>query len=86
MNETPSPPPESPPPDELRAMLHSIRAGIRALTVATIIVALALLLTAAAVFGNLVNYFAGDPLMFGGVSVGAAMLGFAFGWFARRCA
>jgi len=84
MSGTPSIPPESPSPDELRIMLESIRGRVRTLTVAVLIMAMATLLSAAAVFGYLTNYFAGDPLIFGGVSMGAAILGFAFGWIARR--
>ena len=45
---------------------------------------LAVFLLTAVVMGNLVNYFAGAPALFGGASVGAALLGFAFGWFAHR--
>ncbi len=74
----------SPPPEELHGAIQSIQARLRALFVAVMVMALALILAAGAMFGSLVNYFAGDALMFGGVSVLAALLGFAFGWFARR--
>lgn len=73
----------SPPPEELNAAIQSIRARLRALFVAVLTMALALMLAAGAMFGSLVNYFAGDAMMFGGVSVVAALLGFVFGWFAR---
>lgn len=86
MTTPPSSPPDPPATDALRVMLESIRSHVRALTVAVWILALAVFLTAAAVFGNLVNYFAGEPLMFGGASAGAAVLGFIFGWLARRTA
>ncbi len=86
MTNSPDAPTERPKADEGTAAIRSIQARLRALTVAVWILALAVLLTGAAVFGNLVNYFAGEPLMFGGASVGAALLGFAFGWLARRAA
>ncbi len=86
MSHSPSTPPESNSPDEVLAMLQSIRGRLRALTVAVLIMALALMLTAAAVHGSLANWFGNDPLFVGGASVGAAVLGFAFGWFARRFA
>jgi membrane associated rhomboid family serine protease len=70
--------------DELQAVLQSLRRRMRALTVAVLLMTLALLLTVAAVFGQLVNWFAGDVLLQGGVAVGAALLGFFFGWIARR--
>ncbi len=73
-----------PQPDEVLAMLQSIRRRMRVQTVAIIIMALALMLTAAAVFGSLVNYFAGDPMVFGSLTAGAAILGFVCGWIARR--
>jgi len=71
------------PPEAIPALLRSLQGRLRAMTVAVIIMALALMLTAAAVFGSLVNYFAADPLIFGGASMGAAIVGFAFGWIAR---
>ncbi len=70
--------------EELLASLRFVRNRLRALTVAVLIMALALILAAGAMFGSLVNYFAGDAMMFGGVSVLAALLGFVFGWFAGR--
>ncbi len=73
-------------PEEVLSLLESIRGRVWALTMAVAVMALSLLLTAAAVFGSLVNYFGGDVMLFGGISVGAAVLGFAFGWAARRSA
>ena len=70
--------------DELHAVLQSLRRRMRTLTVAVLLMTLALLLTVAAVFGNIVDYHAGEPLLQGGVAVGAALLGFFFGWIARR--
>jgi len=72
--------------DRLNELLESVRRRLRALSVAVILMALVLALTVAAVFGQLVNYFAGDPLLIGSVSIGAALLGFFVGWIARRTA
>ena len=69
---------------ELIGLLHGLRRRIRALSVAVVLMALAMLLTAAAVFGQQVDYFGRDPLLFGGAGFGAALLGFGFGWFAGR--
>ena len=71
-------------PDELHDVLQLVQRRLRRLTVAVLLLTLMLMLTVAAVFGELVNWFAGDPLMFGGVAVGTALLGFGFGWFAGR--
>ena len=68
---------------DLDRSLRSVRRRLRQLTVAVVVMALALFLTCAAVFGRLVNYFGGDEALFGGVGIGAAILGFLFGWFAR---
>lgn len=56
---------------------------LRRLTVTAVLMVLGLLLVASAVYGSLVNYFSGDALFYGATSTGAALLGFAFGWFAR---
>jgi membrane associated rhomboid family serine protease len=75
-------------PQDLAKSLQSVRWWLRGLTVAVLLMTLALLLTVAAVFGSLVNYFDGDASLFGGVAVGAAVLGFGFGllagWLLRR--
>ncbi len=54
------------------------------LLVAVWAMTLALVVTVVLVFGNLVDYHAADPLMYGGALAGAAALGFLFGWIARR--
>ncbi|GEM_PF-1024590 len=61
-----------------------IHRALRRLTIAVTFLALAVFLLSAAVYGSLVNYFSGDALLFGGTSVGAAVLGFLFGLFAGR--
>ena len=70
--------------EELRQILLSLRRRVRRLTVAVALMALAMLLLAAYVLGDLMNYHGFETLLFGGVSVGSALLGFAFGWFVRR--
>ncbi len=64
-------------PDEF---FQSVRRRLRQLTVAVVLMTLALFLTCAAVFGYLVNYFSLDPILYGGVTAGAAILGFIVGW------
>jgi hypothetical protein len=76
-----------PGPDEyaqLREGIESIKRRLARLTVSVSLMTLVLILTVSAVFGNLVNYFSGDVLMWGGATAGAAVLGFALGWFSRR--
>jgi hypothetical protein len=69
--------------EDPQSVLQSVRRRLRQLTVAVVLMTLALFLMCAAVFGNLVNWFGRDPALFGGSLAGAAILGFLFGWFAR---
>jgi hypothetical protein len=69
--------------DELYTLLKSLRRRMRMLTVAVVLMALALFMTVAVVFGYLVEYNAGDFLLQGGAATAAGIVGFAFGWFAR---
>jgi len=71
-------------PDDPQAMFTAIQRRLRRLTVAVTLMALVWAITCATVFGNLVNYFGRDPLMIGSALIGAALLGFGFGWVARR--
>jgi len=71
-------------PKEPDKLLESIRRRLAGLTVAVILMAMMLIITAAAVFGSLVNYFYGDAALYGSSLVGAALLGFGAGWMARR--
>jgi len=71
-------------PEEIREALEPMRRQIQRLTVMVILMTMMLTLTMISVFGLLVDYFAGDPLLFGGATAGAAMIGFGFGWMARR--
>ena len=66
------------------AKIDALGRRLRVLTVAVILLTLAALLLTMSVYGSLVNYFSTDALLFGGATVGAALLGFGFGWFARR--
>jgi len=71
-----------------RRLLESIRRWLKGLTVAGVLMALALFLLAAAEFGNIVEYHAYEPLLVASTAVGTAVLGFFFGfvvgWFVRR--
>jgi|GEM_PF-2720637 len=69
---------------DLLEAIASMRRQLVRLTVVVSLMALALFVTVAAVFGNLVNYFNSDILLWGGSTAGAAVAGFFFGWFARR--
>ena len=69
---------------EVRETLRALETRVGRLTVAIVLMALGLFLLAAAVLGELVNYGFRDVPFFAGVGVGAAVVGFAFGWFAGR--
>lgn len=71
---------------EIADAFRSVRRRLQGLTVAVIVMALLLFLTAATVFGYVVDYHAGEALLRGAVGVGAALVGFVAGWFARRIA
>ena len=64
--------------------LRRIEQRLRWLTVAVFLVALALLFNVAAVFGAIIEFHAGEGILIGSASVGAAVMGFVFGWLARR--
>ena len=70
--------------DELREGLDAVRRRLRVLTVAVVLLALAVVLCAACLFGFLSNYFSSDATLVGGGLGGAALAGFGFGWFAGR--
>jgi len=63
----------------VRRQLRRLTAGVVLMTVAVVLMGLALFLTVAVVFGYLLNYYSFDPSLLGGVTVGAAILGFVFG-------
>ena len=64
--------------------IEGLQRRIDRLTVAVIMLALITLVSTAVVFGQLVNWFAGQALLQGGVSLGGTLLGFGVGWFAGR--
>lgn len=57
---------------------------LRWLTAGVFLVALALLFNVAAVFGAIIEFHAGEGILIGSASAGGAVMGFAFGWLARR--
>ena len=57
---------------------------LRWLTVAVFLVALSLLFNVAAVFGAIIEFHAGEGILIGSASAGAAVMGFIFGWLARQ--
>ena len=69
--------------EALRASVEGLSKRVRRLTVVVVMMVLALFLLAAAIYGELINYFAFDPALFGGATIGAAVLGFFFGLYAR---
>jgi hypothetical protein len=69
--------------EDPQSVLQSVRRRLRQLTVAVVLMTLALFLTCAVVFGQVVNYFGFDRALYGGTLAGATILGFLFGWFAR---
>jgi hypothetical protein len=69
--------------EALRESVEGLAKRVRRLTVAVVMMVLALFLLAAVIFGDMITYYALDPAIFGGATVGAAVLGFFFGLFAR---
>jgi hypothetical protein len=70
--------------EELHRLLRTLDRRVRRLMVVMVLLVLAVLVLAACVFGDLVSWYSLDPLMYGGASIAFALLGFAFGWYARR--
>jgi hypothetical protein len=70
--------------EELKRLLWSLNRRARWLTVAVVLLVLAVLVLAACEYGDLVSWYSLDPLVYGGTSTAFALLGFAFGWFARK--
>ncbi len=64
--------------------LRRLQRQVGGLTAAVLLMALMLILTVASVFGSLANYFGGDATLYGGSTVGAALLGFGLGYAAGR--
>ncbi len=76
--------PTDAPQNECLNQLRQVQRRLRVLTVAIILLALLFAMQGLAVYGSLVNYWNGDARFYGGTSIGAALLGFGFGWFAAR--
>ena len=70
--------------EHLRSTLTSVRGRLRVLTVAVILLTMMLVINTVTIWGSLVNYFGSDVMLVGWGTTGAALLGFGFGWFARR--
>ena len=64
--------------------LEIVARRVRRLTVAVIVMALAQFVLTGIVLVYLIDFHAEEPLMYTGASIGAALVGFALGWFARR--
>ena len=71
-------------PENLQETLQILAKRVRRLTMAVIIMALALFVLTGIVLVYLVDFHAEDPLLYGGASIGTALVGFLLGWFARR--
>lgn len=80
---------DSPRPSEQGATdcLAEIRRRLRTLTVLVAILSLMVALSAAALFGNLLDYFGYEPILWGGVTLGVAFAAFGVGfWVGRKTA
>jgi len=64
--------------------LTKIRGRLRSLTVAVVLMMLLVVLSFLGQIAELANWFAGDPQLLAAATIGSALLGFGFGWFARR--
>jgi Protein of unknown function (DUF2721) len=88
MSEQISSPPNAPQPTpdlhSLKSELASIRRRLSWLTTAVFLVAFALLLVVATVFGYLVDFHAGESKLVAGACTAGTAMGFLFGWLARR--
>lgn len=88
MSEQISPPPNVPQPTSelhlLKTELATIRRRLSWLTAAVFLVAFALLLVVATVFGYIVDFHSGESKLIAGACTAGAAMGFLFGWLARR--
>jgi uncharacterized membrane protein YkvI len=77
----------APPISDLPALLSelaAIRRRLKWLTTAVFLVAFALLLVVASVFGAIVDFHTGESKLVAGACTGGTVMGFLFGWLARR--
>jgi hypothetical protein len=88
MSEPIPPPPTLPQPSadlpNLKSELATIRRRLSWLTAAVFLVAFALLMVVAAVFGYIVDFHAGESKLIAGACTAGTAMGFLFGWLARR--
>jgi hypothetical protein len=70
--------------NSLLAAWRTVQRQLKILTIAVMLMALAVFVLAGTVFGYLTNYFSGEAVMYGSSLIGAAIIGFWCGWFARR--
>jgi uncharacterized membrane protein YkvI len=68
----------------LKSELATIRRRLSWLTAAVFLVAFALLLVVAAVFGYIVDFHSGESKLVAGACTAGTVVGFLFGWLARR--
>jgi len=66
--------------------LIAINRKLRWLVAAVFLVALALLFNVAAVLGAIIDFHYGEALLIGSACAGGTVMGFVFGWLARRAA
>jgi hypothetical protein len=75
---------EEPSKAELSTELAAIRRRLTWLTSAVFLVALALLLFVAAVLSKEIDFHYGESKLIAGACTGGTVMGFLFGWLARR--
>jgi uncharacterized membrane protein YkvI len=68
----------------LESELLKIRRRLSWLTTAIFLLALAFLLFVAAAYGAIVDYHASEGKLIAGACTGGTVMGFLFGWLARR--
>jgi uncharacterized membrane protein YkvI len=71
-------------PNSLEAELLRIRRRLSWLTTAIFFLAFAFLLFVAAAYGAIVDYHASEGKLIAGACTGGTVMGFLFGWLARR--
>jgi hypothetical protein len=77
---TSSPGQEPQPCDKIIELLELLDRRTRRHTRAIIALVLAVFLLAATIFGYMANYFAAEPLIFGGYIALAGLIAFSIGW------
>lgn len=69
---------------EILELTRSVRKRLGALTVAVLLMVLAVFLCSAASFGELIEYHAGDGLLLSGIGILSGVAGFVLGFIAGR--